>query len=288
MAGYVPLSHLSALNPPPGHRLMAVLKAYLDDSGDETDTAQHKAIALAGYIAPVSGWEVFEPRWKRILDREGVSELHMTDFANFRGEFASWRGDEPRRQAFLGDLCQVIGEAGLHGVGAVVRLDDLARFNAETGAALEPMPLAIYWCMNAIYMYDPDHLVELRIDRMKRCHSKVETATEYARSFYADDVSQTINVTCDSALGAKQVLPLQAADFAAYEALKFERMPRVVGQDGAPKRRRSFASLLDAAPLNGPVIDYAFLQTLHDLRLGVWRGEPPPHPRLRPGGRALG
>jgi hypothetical protein len=259
---------------------MAVLKAYLDDSGDETDTAQHKAIALAGYIAPVSGWEVFEPQWKQVLDREGVSELHMTDFANFRGEFASWKGNEPRRQAFLGDLCQVIGEAGLYGIGAVVRLDDLAQFNAETGAGLEPMPLAIYWCMNAIYMHNPDQLVELRIDRMKRCRSKVEIAIEYAGSFYADDVSQTIKVTCDSASGARHVLPLQAADFAAYEALKFERMPRIVAQDGGPKRRRSFDALLNAAPLCGLLIDYTFLRTLHDLRLGVWRGAPPPHPRF--------
>lgn len=247
---------------------MATLKAYLDDSGDKTDR-QHTAVALAGYIGTAPAWGVFEREWQGVLATFGAPYLHMKEFAHSLGAFASWKGDEERRRGLLRELCAVIGKARLHGIGAVVRLDDLARFNADHGTRIEPMPLTIYFAMLEIYQRDPDHWMEMWIDGMKLCEAKLATAIKYARSARGNDVSHIITAACEKR-PASRVLPVQAADFAAYEALKLERTPRMTLVDGTPKRRGSFNALLDAAPLEGMVVDYDTLRQIHAWRGGKW------------------
>jgi len=252
---------------------MAALNAFLDDSGDETNR-DCTAVALAGYIGSGEAWDVFERNWGGVLAKYGVPWLHMEKFAHSQGPFKPWRGDERRRRAFLQELCATIAGAHLHGIGAVVSLSDLARFNADHGTRIEPMPLAIYMTMLEIYLRDPNQWVKMRIDRMKRCNSKLETAIGYARAFRGDDVSHIISAHCEKR-SADDRPPLQAADYAAYEALKFERTrPRVAPPDGKPQRRGSFNALLDAAPLVGMVVDYDTLRQIHEWRHGVWTSRP--------------
>ena len=280
MSAYVPLSRISALNPPPPTWLMAVLKAYLDDSGDEKDRRQHDAVAIAGYLATAEAWQTFEARWQEVLRDHRIYWLHMKEFEACVGQFASWKGDEARRDALIRDACAAIKAAGLHGFGAVVRLPDLERFNLEKELRLEPMPLAIYLCMNTMSIEHPDDWIEVYIDRMKECPSKVGRARQYAASYFADDVSQSMEVHCLERLSAKQVRPMQAADLAAYEALKHEKKAQAYGRGAEVARRPWFDTLLSAAPLDGPVADYRFLCDLHEIRRGVWRGKRPPHPRF--------
>ena len=86
---------------------MAVFFAYFDASGDADDPAC-RVLSVAGWIAPETKWRRLEHAWKRVCDREGVSGLHMKDFAHSRREFEGWKCDEPRRQRFLGDLAKII------------------------------------------------------------------------------------------------------------------------------------------------------------------------------------
>jgi hypothetical protein len=78
---------------------------YLDASGKpETDAS----LVVAGAVAPVKNWIRFERAWKSVLDDEGVSEFHATDFAASQGEYRKWKGDRDRRASFLKRLREII------------------------------------------------------------------------------------------------------------------------------------------------------------------------------------
>jgi hypothetical protein len=84
---------------------MAIFCAYFDASGhpDETDV-----LTVAGYVATVDSWVRFDREWQEILQAEGVSAFHTTEFVSSKGEFATWSGKEPekveRRRKFVENL----------------------------------------------------------------------------------------------------------------------------------------------------------------------------------------
>jgi hypothetical protein len=71
-----PFETFSALLFPPEDQLMAILRAYLDDSGSPDDPA-HSFLTIAGYVAEVGNWKRFERRWQKKLDRAEVPYLHI-------------------------------------------------------------------------------------------------------------------------------------------------------------------------------------------------------------------
>ncbi len=88
-----------------GH--VAVFVAYFDAAGDSADPNIH-VLSVAGWIAPQSKWRQLERAWSKVCEREGVSALHMKDFAHSTGEYSAWKGDEGRRQRFLSDLVKTV------------------------------------------------------------------------------------------------------------------------------------------------------------------------------------
>lgn len=69
---------------------LAMFIAYFDGSGKLEDS---KVLSMAGLVAPAKDWETFELKWQRILRRNRVSVMHMTDFNAREGEFKGW--DDP-------------------------------------------------------------------------------------------------------------------------------------------------------------------------------------------------
>ena len=85
---------------------MAMLyAAYFDASGKKD---AHVSITVAGAVAPLKKWESFNTAWSKVLEDEDVSEFHATDFAASMGEYKAWKGDKPRRSAFLKRLGDII------------------------------------------------------------------------------------------------------------------------------------------------------------------------------------
>jgi hypothetical protein len=80
--------------------------SYFDASGD-SDTYPFFTVAGAGTTS--TKWDKFEREWSAILNREGVSEFHATDFASFQGEYKGkeWK-EKGKRSRFLRDLIAVI------------------------------------------------------------------------------------------------------------------------------------------------------------------------------------
>jgi hypothetical protein len=79
--------------------------AYFDASGKQEG---HPFLTVAGAASPIKKWNRFEKQWSLLLKAEGVSEFHATDFAASKGEYKDWKGDKPRRSAFVRHLLKII------------------------------------------------------------------------------------------------------------------------------------------------------------------------------------
>jgi hypothetical protein len=168
-----PFAAFAVRNPLPGTAVMAVAKAYVDDSGN-ADDPQHSACSIAGFVGTADQWTEFERRWSILLDGFGLPYLHMREFAHHLPPFARLTCDE--RKDVLHSLIQTIKDCELSGYGAVIRLPDLNRFNRERSRNLEALPLALYACMNDIYVADPWREVDMALDRFDKPDSVIAKA----------------------------------------------------------------------------------------------------------------
>ena len=75
---------------------LGVLRIYLDETGHTKDP-NASVVGMAGCIASLTAWEQFEQEWATVLKEFGIRELHMKNFAHFKGEFSGW-AEEKRRQ----------------------------------------------------------------------------------------------------------------------------------------------------------------------------------------------
>jgi hypothetical protein len=261
---------------------MAAFKGYFDDSQAFDATSNPIACAFAGYIGTVANWENFESKWQAALNKHGAPHFHMKELGKEGCDLHRLFGgkeNEVTRNAFFTDLIGVIRECELEGFASVIRLPGLAQFNRDRAKNLLPMPLAIYTCYTAIYnekKYRDASIIEVIVDRMPKAPSKLATAKQYASSHVWDDVSQNIQANAlDGPASYKNVLPMQAADFAAYEVLKYNKDYEITYRQNeiGPPKRKSYELLLDAAKIKGIVWDHRQLCSLDDARLGVWTTE---------------
>jgi hypothetical protein len=249
---------------------MVALKAYLDDSGKSNDP-QHTLAAYAGYVGTTDAWTKFDPAWQAVLDRHGVPYLHMRKFAHSLSPYEDWKGNEPRRADFLSDIVSVIEGLGLKHVGHVLNLADLSRFNDEHGLSLEAEPLALYLCLLEFEEFYGGGCAEFIIDRVDKPYSLIGAVHELAKHEMRIEhpVGAHIHLhPIPDFLTFKDVLPIQAADFIAYEALKFSRH-----KNAAPDTyfgRKSFQELMRISKDRGGYWDYPALVSLHEARGGAW------------------
>ena len=119
--------------------VMAVLKGYLDDSGD-----QYKpAMSVAGYVGNIAAWTKFEEGWQSALDLAEIPYFHMKEISDPCKPMHKFYGKEnaDANTRLLTNLVAAIGRAspsrqGFMAVGSVVSRDALARFNRERGRRL--------------------------------------------------------------------------------------------------------------------------------------------------------
>jgi hypothetical protein len=207
---------------------MAVLKAYVDDSGDEGPG--DAALSMAGYVATVEAWARFEQAWIRVLDDFEASYLHMKELKERYGAFEAWPESKEKDADFLAKLTAVIGNAGLGAFGAVVVLDDLNKFNDEHDLSFDAKALAIYASMMELRKVQPKECVEVILDRMNQGHAAIAKAEEYAPSEELKDIS-FLPLPKKGAYGAKDMAPLQAADLLAWEIRKEYELKKEWYQD---------------------------------------------------------
>lgn len=290
----IALADLSALNSPPSNWLMAVLKAYFDDSGDETNP-NDTICSLGGYVGTVEAWQNCEIKWIEVLRNFGLPYLHMADFNAYEDAFAPLRGKDEDRRELLRRLIMVIRDCKLAGIMSVIRLTDLRRFCETKGIAIDAYALNLYVCMAEINRWWPQDAAEVWLDRVTKPHLRVAKAIRYAQTdpeYAACAVSVAPN-PLPPALSFKNVPAIQAADFLAWESRKdilFKDdwfASRKSGDDfdvwmrdqyqwakerGAnfPHNRRSFDVLVRSSVRSGYVWSTREIGLIHNFRRGIW------------------
>lgn len=129
--------------------LTAMFTVYFDASGAPD---QGTALSVAGFIAKAEQWVEFEKNWKAALQRYGVSELHMKEFAPGAGEFASWKEDKHKRQVFLERLINIIKTRVCHCFVNCIMLGHFQRVSQmySLGQLWKPFPLAGSICIEKV------------------------------------------------------------------------------------------------------------------------------------------
>jgi hypothetical protein len=218
-----------------------VLKAFLDDSGthDHSDV-----IVMAGVIASEGAWSILEPQWQRLIEKYEIPKgLHMSKCSNRRGDFRGW-SDTKRRRAVT-EFRRLIIETGGRLIGSAVARTDW-------NAACKKSKLGEVFAA-------PEDFLQSAVLRKALQSKRASTKGHEEISVTFDCREQSLvrwdwmskgyvkrwpNRFAGYIFGrTEKVLPLQAADMIAYEALVFQCDRLRAGAE--PKPRPNLKRLLD-------------------------------------------
>ena len=196
-----------------------MLRGYMDESGGrDTDI-----IVLAGYIAEVRTWTRFERDWKKVLLEFRVPHFHMKELEHGKGAFKGW--GRTKRKDFQNRLLFIIQTIGVIPVSCSVDVADYKEALSEKiprtfrdpyfHCFTEWLVNAMQYCIN--HGKDADELA-LVVDRKEKLAMKI---TALFNSFKDSDIMFTKQQRAflkGVVLGDDEdIIPLQAADFLAYE-----------------------------------------------------------------------
>jgi len=72
--------------------------------------------AVSGWVSTAERWVEFVNEWQGILNAYGVPYFHMREFAHSRASYSiGWKGDEPKRCAFIQKLLGAISRHAMAG-----------------------------------------------------------------------------------------------------------------------------------------------------------------------------
>ena len=295
-AAEIRLADLAISRPPWELKIVAVIAAtgYFDDS--RTDG---QVFTVAGFVGASPQWDRFGVEWPPMLARHGVPYFHVTEMADPNGPFKKWlppQEHESEVMEFFCDITRTIQECQFRAFGTTVRIQDLQRFNSENGLELESYSLAVYGCMVHIKKAYPTDIVNLFFDRIEKVKSRLDKAEEYAVADpYFTSVANFIQpIPLQKGLTFRNVPPIQAADFLAWEARKhhvqqnewwemegrpeswedrfmhYQEWSREKFGTRLPPPRKSLGALLKQMNFDGMVWDYRALNIAHEARGGAW------------------
>jgi hypothetical protein len=202
---------------------MMPYRAYLDMSGD----ASLPTMGAGAYIARVERWQRFDVAWSEVLHAFDVPELHMWEFAGFRGPFKSWREDEDKRRRFLTALADVIRAHTDRSISVTLfvndykKVDKVFRVRERLGS---PYSFTMLSALTYVRAWHQEHgggePLDAFIEHGDADQSELLQIVE--RLDYEHSV-QALRKRVTSSEGTSYVLPFQACDFLAYETVKAAR-----------------------------------------------------------------
>jgi hypothetical protein len=127
-----------------------VFVCYLDDS----DNDQGNAITLAGYVASLENWRVYEDRSRQIYNSYGVGDvLHAMEFNGSKPPFKGW--SVARKLSLINELLSCSGFS----LGVSMSLDKASfqrnKENPAIGPNMSPLGLAFSIIMHQLVRRNP-------------------------------------------------------------------------------------------------------------------------------------
>jgi len=192
-----------------------MLTCYFDDAGG----ADHGYTLVAGWIASLEQWEAFTESWEELLAEYGIECFTMKKLAQWRGPFQCWCEDQ--RKAFIRRAAQII------------------KANIQFGFA-SIVPLALYRRVNETYTlkeYTHSEYALAGISAVRDAHDWMRknqpgTPMEFIFDQGTPGSGGLTELMLDELRyapifksgctqeGHRPVIPLQVADFLAYEVRK--------------------------------------------------------------------
>ena len=229
--------------------LKMILKCYLDDS------RQQRRSAVAGYMGSLRAWELFEERWRALLDSAPcpISEFKASAVRARRGGFSLDHGwsEQSLNEFAIRTVETLSSSVGIYGVGVASLLDRVER--PEDGALLDSLVLETCFRVALLSLtklggeYGAQmgglERIDFVLDEQPGLMGRMTDAFEKARELVARDTD--IPMKLEGFRDSKEVLPLQAADILAYETRK-----DLVNRTESPQRPRSRAliRLIESIP----------------------------------------
>jgi len=233
--------------------IIAMFVAYFDESGTQRGSP---VVAVAGFLAPVKQWERFQAEWARVLQQEGLSFFHATDWENRQGQFKGWDNDQ--RIAVYKKLTGIIQRRITIPVLTAVNTADYAEAKlwemVQEDFPRNPYGFCALVCMQIIGNWADQVKYNGPIAYVFEDGAAHRTElTTSLRDILRDDVNKRRFRFISSTYADKRAFtPLQAADILAYEACKDMRNQTV---DGHVRRQRvSYRALLDG--IRGSWLNY--------------------------------
>jgi hypothetical protein len=308
--GAIPFSSLSAFPRPKDSSFMAILKGYFDES------ACPFATAVAGYIGTNDAWVNFEERWDGVLTRFRLPYFHMKEFFKDDGPFARFKTNVTEKDDLFRSLVEVMRDSKLRGFGSSVLESDLRHFNHDCCQSLSSYALCVYTCIvklaqdmrfnhddDVMRFNHDDDVIEIKCDRIDKPTRERVRIDGYLRTNpFSPDLFGLVErkISYDwlqKDLTSRVVLPLQVADFIAWEARKSaankvawlsdinaQSTQRDFWQDYMdymkesglntfphdPIERKSLRALANASEVNASIWTYSTLYYENHIRCGSW------------------
>jgi hypothetical protein len=213
------------------------LKAFFDDSGTHDGS---KVLALAGCIAREEQWLYFAQAWQAMLDEYEIQVFHMSELESLKGEFSGWT--EERKRKLIGSVIGIARKWAKNSIASVVLVDEYAQVIpdwAKKSAAFGDdynfcFQMCIGQAMGWVDALNPPmparDQVAFVFDQQEKLEGVTRNTFTQIKKFR--DVGDRMGTLAFAS--KKRFLPLQLADFFAYESYKF--LDNMVNQSARMKR----------------------------------------------------
>lgn len=223
---------------------VAVIRGFFDDSGKENNPSS-RAVCMAGYLLGDFNIGAFVQSWNMLLMRYGISWVHMKDLMYDQDEYKPLKWYWPKKKRVIESFAALINSFQLVGFGVAIDAESWREIpkeitdregNAQQFCFLRIMKLV----KQRVALVSPDDYVSVIFDcdkeftpvRFQRYLDILDADREAKRVFRSFAIADP-----------KTFIPLQAADFLAWETRK-EIIRKTEGLSSRPE----FEVLLKTLP----------------------------------------
>ncbi len=210
-----------------------LFKFFCDESHDSINVKKKpgdppfepRSYVVGGMFGDKDSWSKVETGWKRKNDLEGVARFHATHLNAGTWEYDGW--SKQRRVAYSKEILEILRRRGrrLHGISVGLFADEYRRIISSEGQTKLGHPyLVCFKTVVALVAGQMDHANFPAEDQIEVILDRNEFDLEAVRLFYAmkDDPGFAHRhrlATCTPG-NSDDIVPLQVADFVAYEAMR--------------------------------------------------------------------
>ena len=204
---------------PERDKFLFVIDAYLDESG--THAGSPYAV-VAGFMATAAMWDKFVPEWQEALDSQNLEYFRMSRFENYRPPFTDW--SKELHEQFLQILLDIITTNLGASLGMAIPMDLYDSILSDQAKAFCGGPyglaaqLLFIGAAKGVQKINPNAWINYTLEDGAEGKGQILHSYENVKK---DPIrTESFRLLGISFQDKRKFLPLQAADFIAYEIFK--------------------------------------------------------------------